>query len=380
MRIFLCARLGLLAVCFLCSSTLWAQGAGVVQDDLSELGDEAPLELTEDLEEATSLEAALEQSADQPAAKGELNRDTDATNRDVAQEDALEEGEEDALKWTPPEQEIIEADAEVADELSEDKPKAARPKKKAPKVKIEQTELAQETVLPVFEKVSAVKNKKITLSRRLEFGFGAGTDFLEIIYTKPIVNAHLALHLSELHAFRVSSTFVSSPFKSFLFKRTPNRLGGGGKGLEDNGFVEASLLPPIEMFIMGNYQLTPTYSKLSLFQNWDMIAMQHFFLGAGMGWVKHKRGLRCTPQDLDECSSAETKSIYPSFELGVGMSFYMNKFVALRADLRFMLHQWVNLGGEHFVPKERAASSANNPKNRWYFRSMLTGSLVFLLF
>ena len=39
----------------------------------------------------------------------------------------------------------------------------------------------------------------------------------------------------------------------------------------------------------------------------------------------------------------KAKKYYPAAQLGAGMKFYLNPRISLRADLKMLLHQWVDL-------------------------------------
>ena len=84
---------------------------------------------------------------------------------------------------------------------------AATGKKKKQKVRFSQDELARESVLPVFDKTSVVKNRRVSTRGKVELGVGTGTDFLEPFYVKyGIIDAQLTYHINELHGILITAT------------------------------------------------------------------------------------------------------------------------------------------------------------------------------
>lgn len=237
--------------------------------------------------------------------------------------------------------------------------------KKKEKVRFKQDELASESVLPVFDKTSVVKSRRVSTRNKVELGVGVGTDFLEPFYSKLIAEAQLTYHINELHGILLTGT---GPWFTY------NRLTNSAKCLQNGSCVSGVIvdvegLPRIHTFFMGSYQYTTFYSKVSLFKYATLNMMQYFVLGGGVGAVfkdisdEHNR-------------KAKAKKYYPAFQLGAGMKFYLNKRVALRVDLKMLLHQWVDM--RHY--SVRGGQSMNRKSSQWYTRSMFTAGFSGLMF
>ena len=83
-------------------------------------------------------------------------------------------------------------------------------KNKKEKVRFSEEELVQETVLPIFDKTSVVKNRLISTSGRLELGLGLGASFLDTFFKKPVYEAHLTYHINEMHGILLSGVLMNT--------------------------------------------------------------------------------------------------------------------------------------------------------------------------
>ncbi|WP_347357009.1 outer membrane beta-barrel domain-containing protein [Bdellovibrio sp.] len=182
-------------------------------------------------------------------------------------------------------------------------------------------ELAQESVLPVFDKPVSVKNRNVVTQGRFEID-----GFYGYAMTEPIANvSKLGLGLyynsSEHHAWGllIAKNFSGlSSYAEQLQTQFPN--------------VEYGPAPYPEMTIMGDYNLKAFYGKMSLTKSIVFNTQLYGSLSAGAVKYVHKT--------------------YPAVAFGIGQKFYFTKQWAFRFDLRLYAHQ---------APIPFIANSGSNP-------------------
>jgi outer membrane beta-barrel protein len=168
-------------------------------------------------------------------------------------------------------------------------------------------ELAQESVLPVFENAPMVKNRHILTKGRFELG-----GFYGMALTEPIANvskfgAALYYHFNEDHVLGV------------LYSKNSTGQSDYAKQLNGSFSLDFSRAPFPEYSLMADYNYKMLYGKMSLTKT--TVLNLSLFASAAAGTVKY------------------VHKSYPALAFGVGQKFYLGKQWALRMDLRLYAHQ-----------------------------------------
>ena len=174
-------------------------------------------------------------------------------------------------------------------------------------VELPKEELAQESVLPVFDNPVSVKNRAVVTQSHIEVG-----GYYGMALTEPIANVSKLgvtgyYHTSEDHAFGLLYSKNFAGESSYA-----NQLNSKFK-------LDFSRAPAPEYALMADYNLKMFYGKMSLSKS--LVLNLSLFGTAALGTVKYAH-----------------KS-YPAAALGVGEKFYLSHQWALRVDLRLYGHQ-----------------------------------------
>jgi outer membrane beta-barrel protein len=174
---------------------------------------------------------------------------------------------------------------------------------------IQEDELAQETVLPKFDRPESVKNRNITTANRFEFGAYYGWNILEPILNQSKVGFNAGYHLSEQSAFMLNY----AQWQSGLNTQYTDGLAGGSNNLDFNR------APKLKYSLYGHYEWKIFYGKISVTKNGVVNLSTYPIFGAGTTAYEHKN--------------------YFGADIGIGQKFYFGKSVALRADFKMQYGQ-----------------------------------------
>lgn len=224
---------------------------------------------------------------------------------------------------------------------------------KAEVIEFPEEELAQESVLPVFDRIEVVKSRRVAVEERFEVGGGIGFNLTEALYDNKNFNVNLTYNFSNLHA--VNFIFVS-PFNGL------SNMGqdlADGKGLSGGRF-DASLAPYPERYMLLNYQLTAYYGKISISKDYVMNIVLYGLAG------------------LTQVAFSDSTSI--GAVAGIGQKFYLTQNFGLRFDL---------LGTTYSGPDPTTAANLNptlitsqvsstSLKETIYFRTFFNFGLVYI--
>lgn len=185
-------------------------------------------------------------------------------------------------------------------------------------IEFPEEELAQESVLPVFDNAVAVKSRTVPTAGRFELGLAGGFALNEPFFNTSRFGGHIGYHFNETHGFILAGQLYQ------------DGLGNNGKGLAgtdlDNGpnqlFLRMEFAPQPKYHVFANYQITPYYGKISVFKNFVMNLSLYGLFGLGAVDV-----------------GGETT---PALNIGLGQKFYFNKRWGIRADLGLMAYEGVN--------------------------------------
>ena len=218
-------------------------------------------------------------------------------------------------------------------------------------IELPEEELAAESVLPVFDKTVAVRNRLVTTAKKFEVGGGLGLNLIEGIYNNSIFYGLASYHMSEERAITVDMILGNSD------------LSNAGKDLKNgvgipNDF-DASLAPTPDYFLTANYQFTAYYGKMSVSKSRAMNLSLHGLAGGGLiSW-----------------SDGE---MTPMLNVGVGQKFYFNPKVALRADFQLKIYQGPDITSKP-LPTGSEKRDSGYFSDELFYRPFFTIGAVFLL-
>lgn len=216
-----------------------------------------------------------------------------------------------------------------------------------------QDELAQESVLPKFDRPESVKKRNVTTANRFELGGYYGWNILEPIQNQSKFGLNAGYHWSEESAFVLNYA---------------QWIGGLNKlytdGLEgDPNWLDFSRAPKLKYSLFAHYEWNIFYGKISLTKQGVMNLTTYPIFGLGMTAYEHKN--------------------YPGVDLGIGQKFYFGKRLALRADLKFQYSGKPSpfLNGKMKIQPGRVdpVPSAGEFKDKWDFGTILDIGVTFLL-
>lgn len=177
---------------------------------------------------------------------------------------------------------------------------------KAQLIEFPDSELAQESVLPVFDKVEVVKSRNIQTEKRFEFGAGIGLNLTEALYDNKNLNFNLTYNFTNLHAVSIIGLL---PVEGLSNMGTDLAAGKGLSG----GRYDASLAPYPQNYLSANYQITAYYGKISMSK--DYVMNLSLYGIAGLSMIKY----------------TDTSTVGAQF--GMGQKFFFTRNLALRFDL-----------------------------------------------
>jgi outer membrane beta-barrel protein len=225
---------------------------------------------------------------------------------------------------------------------------------------IQEDELAQETVLPKFDRPESVKNRNITTANRFEFGGYYGWNILEPIQNQSKIGFNAGYHLSEQSALMVNY----AQWQSGLNTQYTDGLSA------PNNYLDFTRAPKLKYSLYGHYEWKIFYGKISVTKQGVVNLSTYPIFGAGITAYEHKN--------------------YFGADIGIGQKFYFGKSVALRADFKFQYSQKPSPFLQGAMKKPPATGTAGNglgdipPQpgdftEKWDMGTMLEIGVSFLL-
>ena len=226
----------------------------------------------------------------------------------------------------------------------------------AERIEFSQDELSRETVLPVFDKLEAVKKRNVETTGRFEFGANGGLLLNEALYTLLNFEFLGTYHLTESSAINVGYTIFGTGLtdNGSLLKANP-----GGKLPRT---FDAELAPYPSSMLLANYQLKAYYGKISLSKQSVMNIILYFQAGGGLITIGDQSNLVVSA--------------------GMGQNFYFTDKISLNVNLLFYSYNGPDpispLAG--FPPQAGdAAKLYSEFEERLYINSKMTVGLSYLL-
>lgn len=220
-------------------------------------------------------------------------------------------------------------------------------------------ELANESVLPVFDKVEAVKDRNVPTAGRFEIGPQLGFLMNEPFFNTTNYGLTASYHFTETHAVNAFYSMMQGGLgKNGEALKHISSSGGGVSSINLDNVPQAS------SFGLLNYQITPYYGKISLFK--DFVLNLSLYGTAGVGMFNIDGGTNVL------------------FDAGLGQKFYINKYMGIRIDLRMLMYNGPNVVN----PKIRPASGTelypakvklSDLESTTRFDTHMSIALVFLL-
>lgn len=183
------------------------------------------------------------------------------------------------------------------------------PARASEKIDFPEDELAQESVLPKFDRPDSVKARNVITEKKFELGTYYGWNILEPIQNQSKIGFNIGYHWSEGSAFVLNySHWLSGLNQQYTesLEEAPNSL-------------DFSRAPQLKYSLYGHYEWKVFYGKISLTKAGVVNLTTYPIFGAGVTAYEHKS--------------------YPGMDIGIGQKFYLGKSVALRADFKLQYSQ-----------------------------------------
>ncbi len=169
-------------------------------------------------------------------------------------------------------------------------------------IEFPEEELAQESVLPKFDKPDVVKNRNVTTANKFEVSPYLGFNVTEPIYNQTRFGAKFGYHWSEESTINLNFAKHSSGLNTQYTDALKSQYN-----------LDFSRAPAVNYSYYINYEYKVFYGKISLTKQGTLNLITSPIFGVGM-------------------TAFETKS-YPGFMAGIGQKFYFTKSIALAFDL-----------------------------------------------
>jgi outer membrane beta-barrel protein len=210
-------------------------------------------------------------------------------------------------------------------------------------------ELAQESVLPKFDRPDSVKKRNVVTEKKFEFGGYYGWNILEPIENQSKIGVNVGYHWSEESALILNyAQWMSGLNNQYTdgLAESPNNL-------------DFSRAPKLKYSLYANYEWKIFYGKISFTKQGVVNLSTYPILGAGITAYEHKN--------------------YPGVDLGIGQKFYFGKSVALRADIKMQYSQKPSPFLQGSMKSTDPAPTANQFSDKWDFGTILDIGVSFLL-
>lgn len=179
-------------------------------------------------------------------------------------------------------------------------------------IEFPEEELAQESVLPKFDRPDSVRRRNVATEGRVEIGGYYGWNILEPIYNQSKFGLNLGYHFSEMSAFMLNYAQWSSGLNATY-------TDGLQSPAVSADTLDFTRIPKLKYSLFGHYEWKIFYGKISVTKQGVVNLSTYPIIGAGVTAYEHKN--------------------YPGFDFGIGQKFYFGKNVALRADFKMQYGQ-----------------------------------------
>lgn len=182
---------------------------------------------------------------------------------------------------------------------------------KAEKVEFPESELAQESVLPLFEPHTVLKKRRVPSEGRFEIGAMVGSMLNEPFYNPLTAGADIGYNFNNYHSAHFRGSMFSSSISSY------------GDQLKSQNLNFAKGVTASYMYL-GTYEFSPYYGKISLAKN-GVVNISIYFSGS-VGMMGF--------------SDSSSSMIY---SVGLGQKFFFTPNFGIVADLMMMMYDGPDL-------------------------------------
>lgn len=213
-------------------------------------------------------------------------------------------------------------------------------------------ELATESVLPVFDQPASVRNRTVSLSKRIELGLLMGYALTEPFYNPLQLGGTLSYHINEDHGINIFGTTFLSGLSSEASQLNP--IPNTAPPINAN----LQYAPAPKYLVLASWQYSAYYGKLSFTKDYVMNLHLYGLLGAGMFGIGD--------------------SSNPVVSAGLGQKFHVTPSLSVRFDLRALIYQGPNPAS---VPLDSATSvqPASRFEKKLYIEGLLNFGISYML-
>ncbi len=187
---------------------------------------------------------------------------------------------------------------------------AASTTARAETIQFPSEELATESVLPVFDQPASVKNRTVSLAKRIEFGVLMGYALTEPFYNPFQIGGTFSYHINEDHGVNIYGVTFLQGLSNEASQLNPI------PGTAINGNLQYG--PSPKYLGILSWQYSAFYGKLSFTK--DYVMNLHLYGLAGIGMY----GLG--------------DSSVPVLAIGLGQKFHVTPSLSFRFDLRLLTY------------------------------------------
>lgn len=177
-------------------------------------------------------------------------------------------------------------------------------------------ELAQETVLPLFDPVRATQNRNVITAKKFELGIFAGANFTEPILNQSKFGLNLGYNTSEDRAINVNFSSWVQGLNTQYTDGIKEEADGTNPFSTQYDFNRS---PKLKYSLFVDYEWKLFYGKISITKGGVTNLTLYPFAGIGVNVFQHKA--------------------LPGIEGGIGQKYYFGKSVALRIDFKLQVAQ-----------------------------------------
>lgn len=215
-------------------------------------------------------------------------------------------------------------------------------------VEVPQEELAQESVLPKFDRPDSVRNRNIITEKKIELGLYYGWNTLEPIRNQAKYGLNLGYHWSEISALMLNY----AQWAGGLNTQYTNDLSASPNNLD---FDRA---PKLKYSLFAHYEWKVFYGKISFTKQGVLNLSTYPIFGLGMTAYEHKN--------------------YYGADFGIGQKFYFTKNSALRADFKLQYSQFPSPFLRGHMQKSQSTPAANDFADKWALGTIIDIGYSFL--
>ncbi len=215
-------------------------------------------------------------------------------------------------------------------------------------------ELAAESVLPVFDHPEATKARLVTTAKRIELGAFGTYAMTEAFYNPLSFGGMLTYHFDETHGMNLMGSFNLGGVSHYADQLNPIRDQNGSP----TGYAHLEYAPAPKYLILGSYQFTAFYGKISLTK--EGVMNLHLYGLAGLG------------------AMGIGDATVPVLSIGIGQKFYFGRSFALRFDLRGVAYSGPDPISRNLTTAT-SVQSASTFDSKLQFGTLLSAGAVYLL-